>query len=184
VLASRAKLIGQVLAVGLVAALLGLLVWKVVKGDESGIAGALDEGKQPTAYVFDLPRLDRDGTLSLADYRGKVVVVNWWASWCAPCKEEMPDLERGSKRWRGQGVQFVGVNFNDFRGDARRMLARYSVTYPNVYDRNGKTIGRYGITGVPETFFVSRRGKVVARVPLPIKPETLDENITRALAAQ
>jgi cytochrome c biogenesis protein CcmG/thiol:disulfide interchange protein DsbE len=182
--AARAKLIGQALAVGLVAALLGLLVWKVVKDDDKGIAGELDKGRQPAAYVFELPRLDRSGTLSLADYRGKVVVVNWWASWCGPCKEELPDLQRGSVRWQGKDVQFVGVDFNDFRGDARRMLARFSVTYPNVFDRKGSTIGRYGITGVPETFFISRSGKVVSRVPLPISPKTLDENITRALTLQ
>ena len=176
--------VGQAIALVGVAALLGLLVWKVAFDRDGGVAADLGKGTPVFAPEFTLDRLDRPGRLSMSDLRGKAVVVNFWASWCLPCRDEAPVLQQTFERYRGDGLVVLGVDFNDFKGDARRMLARYAVTYPNVFDRKGSTVGRYGITGVPETFFISRSGKVVARVPLPIKPETLDENIERALAIQ
>lgn len=182
--AAPLRLAGQVLAVALVAALLGLLVWKVVKSSDGGAAAELASGRTPTAPAFTLQRLDKDGELSLASLRGKVVVLNFWASWCLPCKEEAPRLQQAWERWRDDGVVVLGVDAQDFRGDARRFMKRFGLTYPVVYDGKGSTLGRYGVTGFPETYFVSRDGKLVGiRVAGEISNDELETGIKAALAA-
>lgn len=179
----RLRLGAQIVAVGIVAALLGLLVWKVAKGTGNDVTGSLAQGGTPTAPAFSLERLDGKGEVELASLRGKAVVLNFWASWCAPCREETPLLEDGWKRWQDKGVVFVGVNVKDFRSDARGFLRRYGVSYPNVYDGKGSTIGRYGVTGYPETYFVDARGRVVYRIAGPVEePDDLDEGVELALA--
>jgi cytochrome c biogenesis protein CcmG, thiol:disulfide interchange protein DsbE len=176
------KLGGQVLAVGVVVALLGLLVWKLATDEGSGAAQALEEGKVVAAPDFELPRLDRDGVLRLSSLRGKAVVINFWASWCEPCKEEAPVLEAAWRTYRSRGLVVVGIDAQDFERDARRFMRRYGMTYPVVHDGPGKTLGDFGLTGFPETFFVDRHGRLVGqRVAGAIDRETLDENIELAL---
>src|SRR5438128_945367 len=136
-MAGRLRLAGQVAAVGLVAALLGLLVWKVAHDNTSNLANDFAKGKRPVATDFTLKRLDGPGSLRLASLRGRVVVINFWASWCVPCKREAPRFQSAYERYRGRGVAFVGVNTNDYSGYARSFLGRYDVTYPNVRDPNG-----------------------------------------------
>ena len=178
----RLRLGGQVAAVALVAALLGLLGWKLAQG-ESEVTAALQRGGTPAAPDFTLEQLDGSGDLSLASLRGNTVVLNFWASWCGPCKEETPLLQKGFERWRGKDVVFVGIDVKDFRGDAKDFLARYGVTYTNVYDGKGSTVGRYGVTGFPETYFVDAAGNVRYRIAGPVEDaEELDAGIERALA--
>ncbi len=181
---ARLRLAGQVLAVALVAALLALLIWKVARGSDGGAAAELASGRSPAAPAFTLPRLDTDGELSLASLEGKVVVLNFWASWCLPCKEETPRLQKAWERWRGEGVVVVGIDAQDFRADAKRFMKRFGVTYPVVYDGKGSLLGRYGVTGFPETFFVSRDGRLVGeRVQGEIGDEQLERGIKAALSA-
>jgi cytochrome c biogenesis protein CcmG/thiol:disulfide interchange protein DsbE len=171
----------QAATVTVVAALLGLLIWKVVH-QEKGVASKLGEGKTPPAPHFDLARLDTKGRLSLASLRGKVVVLNFWASWCSPCKTEAPRLEAAWRRWRARGVVVVGVDAQDFSGDARRFMRRYKLTYPNVHDGPGNVLPKYGVTGFPETYFVDRTGRLVGeRVQGEISDERLAAGIRRAL---
>ncbi len=153
--------VGQAVALVGVAALLGLLVWKVAFGDEQGAADKLGQGKSVTAPDFALDRLDREGSLALDDLRGKALVVNFWASWCIPCRDEAPVLQQTYERYRGQGLVVLGVDVNDFRQDARRFMRRFGLTYPVVYDGKGSTVGKWGVRGFPETFFVDRSGKLV-----------------------
>jgi cytochrome c biogenesis protein CcmG/thiol:disulfide interchange protein DsbE len=168
------RLGAQGIALALVAALLALLVWKLAHQP------SVPKGSAPD---FTLPRLDRAGDLQLAALRGKSVVLNFWASWCVPCKEEAPRLQAGSRRWAADGVVVVGIDSQDFRGDARRFARRYGVTYPIVHDGPGKTGESYGVTGFPETFFIDRRGKLVGdHIQGPVSSRQLSDNICVALS--
>ena len=178
----RIRLAAQVASVVVVAALLGLLGWKLAQG-ESKVTSELSRGGTPTAPQFALERLDGKGELALSSLKGRPVVLNFWASWCGPCKDEAPVLQAAAKRWRAQNVAFVGVDVKDFRGDARDFLARYGVTYPNVYDGKGSTVGRYGVKAFPETYFVNAAGKIVYRIAGAVEDaDEIDEAIRRALA--
>jgi cytochrome c biogenesis protein CcmG, thiol:disulfide interchange protein DsbE len=158
---SRVQRVGQAIALVGVAALLGLLIWKVAFENDTGAADELAQGKLVHAPAFTLDRLDRDGRLAIDDLRGKAVVVNFWASWCVPCRDEAPVLQKTHERYRDQGLVVLGIDVNDFRQDARRFMRRYGITYPVVYDGKGSTVGKWGVRGFPETFFVDRTGKLV-----------------------
>ncbi len=157
----RVQRVAQLAALIGVAALLGLLIWKVAFGRTTGAADELAEGKLVHAPAFTLDRLDREGQLGVADLKGKAVVVNFWASWCVPCRDEAPVLQTTYERYRDQGLVVLGIDVNDFRQDARRFMKRYGLTYPVVYDGKGSTVGKWGVRGFPETFFVDRTGKLV-----------------------
>jgi cytochrome c biogenesis protein CcmG/thiol:disulfide interchange protein DsbE len=150
------KVTAQAIAALAVAGLLALLVWRIAHQPHVPQLGA-------PAPSFSLERLDGGGKLDLASLRGKVVVLNFWASWCVPCKSEAPWLEQQWKQLRAKGVVVLGIDYNDLTSDARSFVGRHGVTYPIVRDRNGDVTDRYDVTGVPETFFVSRTGRLVGR---------------------
>ena len=160
-MARRARLVAQGVAIGLVALLFTLLVWARVTDEGGDLAAAAARGERPAAPAFELERLDEDGELALASLRGKAVVLNVWASWCVPCREEAPFLEQIWRERRMRGLVVVGLNAKDFRRDARRFTRRYDLTFPVVFDGPGDTAGRYGVTGFPETFVVDREGRVI-----------------------
>jgi cytochrome c biogenesis protein CcmG, thiol:disulfide interchange protein DsbE len=188
---SRLQRLAQLIALTGVAALLGLLVWKVVVEEQGGAADALARGEEVAAPEFTLERLDAAGagtSLSLADLEGKAVVVNFWASWCIPCKDEAPFLQKTYERYRDQGLVVVGIDAQDFRKDARRFLERFGLTYPVVYDGKGSTLGKWGVTGFPETFFVDRTGKLVGErisggVDIKRNTEAFESSLALALGA-
>lgn len=153
----RVKLGAQIAALAVVVGLLALLVWKIVNQDQ---ARATLNAPAPN---FTLPRLDRSGQLSLASLKGKAVVLNFWASWCAPCRDEVPVLERAWDRYRRHGVVILGVDQQDLSSDARAFAKKYGMSYPIVRDGPGHVVATYGLTGVPETFFVGRNGKLVSK---------------------
>jgi|1186.fasta_scaffold111616_3 cytochrome c biogenesis protein CcmG/thiol:disulfide interchange protein DsbE len=158
----RLKLAAQVLAVGLVAALFGLLGWKVThQGSGAELVKNAGLGKKPPAPDFRLARLDGDGHVDLKSFRNKVVLVNFWASWCDPCKREMPRLEQAYRQFRGRGVEFVGVDAQDFDSSAKREVRKAGTSYPVGYDGAGKVLGRYGGLPLPKTFVIDRRGRLV-----------------------
>lgn len=146
---------------GLVVLLFILLAWTLLTNEGGDLAAAAARGERPQAPDFRLERLDREGELTLSSLRGKAVVLNVWASWCIPCKDEAPYLEQVWQQNRNRDVVVVGLDAKDFRSDATRFMKRFGLTFPIVYDGPGDTLGGYGVTGFPETFVLDREGNVV-----------------------
>ena len=153
-------------AVGVVAAaLVGLLVYGLVsKGEDRSIDDAVkrEQAIAAPAPGRALPVLDAPGTRSLRSYRGKVVVLNFWASWCAPCKSETPLLERLQRQIASRGGTVLGVNYRDTTGDANAFARKYGLTYPSLRDVDGDLANDYGTRALPETFVIDRQGKITA----------------------
>jgi cytochrome c biogenesis protein CcmG, thiol:disulfide interchange protein DsbE len=121
--------------------------------------------------------------LSLDGLRGSVVVLNFWASWCYPaCYDEAPTLERGWERYRDRGVRFVGINIQDKEEPARRFLEQFRHSFPNAPDPAGRISVDYGVYGVPETFFIDRKGRIRAKRVGAITDEILQLEVERLLA--
>jgi cytochrome c biogenesis protein CcmG/thiol:disulfide interchange protein DsbE len=179
-MSARLKLGAQALAVALVLGLLALLLWKVTHQSGGGAAAAIAHGEKKPAPDFTLSRLDRPGKLRLSSLRGKAVVLNFWASWCYPCKQEARDLEQAWTRW-GKRVVVLGVDVNDFEGDARTFMRKHGITYPVVHDNGNVTSPKYGFSFLPETFFIDRRGRVVGHVPGQVSSDDLRLGIKQAL---
>ena len=166
------------LAVLAVLAFVGLLTFGLLSKGSSGVA--LGEPAPTSA----LPRLEGGGEQSLADYRGKWVLVNFWASWCVPCKQEAPALEQFQRRHRADDFTVLGIDSRDLSGDGREFVRQYGISYPQLRDGNGDAAHAYGTTGVPENFLVDPRGRVRLLVRGPITSEYLREAVAPLLPAR
>jgi cytochrome c biogenesis protein CcmG/thiol:disulfide interchange protein DsbE len=118
----------------------------------------------------------------LESLRGRVVVVNFWASWCLPCRQEMPALQEVSQGYSeaGKPVTFVGVDSSDVRDEAAKFLTEVGVTYPTVYDKrglNGGVAASWSVTGLPQTWFVAKDGSRAGRVGGPVTPADLRSRV-------
>jgi peroxiredoxin len=151
------------LVVGLVAAVaVGLwLGLRPVGTTESGTGAARGPAKTGSAPTFELPRLMGANTLSSNDLEGSPYVLNFWATWCGPCRTEMPAFERVWQKYESRGVVIVGVNINDDLGDAREFARELGITYPLVVDENDELATELGVKGLPQTFFVDSAGNIV-----------------------
>jgi cytochrome c biogenesis protein CcmG/thiol:disulfide interchange protein DsbE len=166
-------------AVILTAALLvGLLAYGVAsKRTDTSIDDATAAGKRIDAPTARLPVLGRGGESSLANYKGKVVVLNFWASWCKPCTEELPLLERTHKAISGRDALVLGANYQDVSTSALGFVRRFKLTYPSLRDKDGEFADRYGSRAFPETFVVDRRGRIAATRRGPVDQRWLDETL-------
>jgi cytochrome c biogenesis protein CcmG/thiol:disulfide interchange protein DsbE len=175
------------IAIGVPVALLSaLLVWATLRaGGQAGGRFVNDElgevriDPRP-APMFELAALD-GSTLSLADYRGKVVMVDFWASWCPPCARETPVLASTYRKYRDSPVEFVGISIWDRGQDAIRFVDTYDVAYPVAIDHDGRVAIDYGVTGIPEKFFIDRDGKLVRRFVGPMDSDTLEATLDSML---
>ena len=192
--AGRSRRRGLLLAaVGSVVALfLALGYWTASaarRGDLSpavrGGTQALDTGpRSGPAPAFTLPDLAAPAAqVSLARFRGRPVLVNFWASWCVPCRREMPRLEAAYRRYAGR-VAFVGIDYRDQDDDARAFVAKTGVTYPSGVDGDGAVGTRYGIYGLPTTVFVDAQGRIVGRFLGEMSAARLDTALTQLVPSR
>lgn len=147
------------------AGLLALLAFGVAsQGANTSIDASLAHGHRPPAPSpgLALPVLGADRTESLTNFRGKVIVLNVFASWCIPCKTEAPILERVQRRLAGGSATVLGVTYLDNSSDSGRFVSQEHITYPVLRDVNGTLVRSFGSTGVPETFVIDRRGRIAA----------------------
>ena len=186
------RLLGIALAVAFVALLAYGLTTKAA---DTSVDDALNRGLAVPAPGFELARLAdgragrlaprwrraaADGRVDLRELRGTPVVLNFWASWCPPCRAEAPVLERGWRDVRSQGVLFVGLDQQDATEDARDFLRQFSITFPQVRDPGKEVAQTWGVTGIPETFFITRDGDVVGHVVGAISSQQLKAGVAAA----
>jgi cytochrome c biogenesis protein CcmG/thiol:disulfide interchange protein DsbE len=146
-----------------VLALVALLGYGLASNEpDRAVEEALAQGERERAPELELPRLSGAGVASLADYRGRVVVLNFWASWCEPCREESPLLQRWHERIQKRGATVLGVDIQDLTVDARDFIDEYGLTYPMLRDGEGATRDDFAILGLPETFVIDRQGRIAA----------------------
>jgi cytochrome c biogenesis protein CcmG/thiol:disulfide interchange protein DsbE len=162
------------------AALIGLLAYGLAsKGTDSSLDQAIANGDPVAAPVSTLPRLGASGSGSLADYKGKPVLINVWASWCDPCQEEMPLLEKANKRMVAAGGTVLGIDVQDDQEKALGFLRSKQITFPSLRDRDRTYAHRFGVTGYPESFLVDRAGRVVALSRGPVDQTWLNEHLPK-----
>jgi cytochrome c biogenesis protein CcmG/thiol:disulfide interchange protein DsbE len=173
---SRGRMATLLVAVAVMLALLALLAWGLlIQGRTSE---SLQGGKAPpfTLSLFD------GGQVSSGELRGQVVVVNFWASWCVECSREAALLEEAWRAYRDRGVMFLGIDYVDTTDEALAYMERYGITYPNGPDLGSKISRQYRITGVPETFFIARDGRLAHVKIGPLERPELAGQIEKLLA--
>jgi thiol-disulfide isomerase/thioredoxin len=190
-LTSAARRAGLLLAAVLLAALAGCTTQtagdeETRTGSQTGFIGGQSFTQVPVAErrlapVATGPALSGDGAVSTADYPGKVVVINVWGSWCAPCRKEAPDLAAASQD-NADVAQFIGINIRDYDpAPARAFVRAFSVPYPSIYDPRGAELIKFTDlppSGIPSTLLVDRKGRIAARVVGTVAKTTLTQMIT------
>lgn len=163
------------IAVLAVLAFVGLLTYGLISKGSSGVEVG-DVAPAPA-----LPRLEGGGDGSLTEYKGRWVLVNFWASWCIPCRQEAPLLEEFQQRHHAQDFTVLGIDSRDLSDDGLNFVHRYGLSYPQLRDGNGDTAHDYGTTGVPESFLISPAGRVRLHLVGPVYRKYLDREVASLL---
>jgi cytochrome c biogenesis protein CcmG/thiol:disulfide interchange protein DsbE len=172
---------GVIVIAVLGALLVGLLVYGVVaREDDRGLEAAIERGERPAAPDHALPNLEGPGERSLADFRGKVVVLNFWASWCNPCRTEVPLLTRFQEKLGDRGT-VLGVTYKDDPEDSRKFARQYGINYPSLRDNQLQLAPEYGTRALPETFVIDADGGIVAVARGTVSQDFLDNALAKAL---
>jgi cytochrome c biogenesis protein CcmG/thiol:disulfide interchange protein DsbE len=163
------------IAVLAVLAVVGLLTFGLLSKGSSGVA--LGDPAPSGA----LPRLEGKGDETIASYRGRWVLVNFWASWCVPCRQEAPELEKFQKRHGSSKFTVLGIDSRDLSGDGRKFVRDYGLSYPQLRDGNGDMAHEFGTTGVPENFLFGPDGKLRLLLRGPVDAEYLETYVAPRL---
>jgi cytochrome c biogenesis protein CcmG/thiol:disulfide interchange protein DsbE len=198
---SPLRSVSVLISAGLALALIALLAWgTLTAAPGTRIDDDLAQGRPTLAPDYELEVLEpgrlgdrlgpklgpalADGRLSGTELRGVPYVLNFWASWCVPCRDEAPLLQRSWERARRAGVLFVGLDMQDIRRDARDFLRDFDIDYLNIRDPGNGVARRYETTGIPETFFISARGEIVGHVVGVVTAEQMRAGIAAARAGR
>jgi cytochrome c biogenesis protein CcmG, thiol:disulfide interchange protein DsbE len=164
-----------VIAVLAAVAIVALLTWGLISKGNSRIAVG------EAAPAPSLPKLTEKGQGSLKEYRGKWVLVNFWASWCEPCRHEAPELQKFQEEHEGQDFTVVGIDTQDLSDDGNQFVREYGMTYPMLHDGNGDNGHEFGTTGVPENYLLEPNGKLAWDIPGPVDAKILEEHVSPLL---
>ncbi|MFQ5419696.1 MAG: TlpA family protein disulfide reductase [Anaerolineae bacterium] len=168
--------IGAMITFAFIIALLGVLGWRL----QAVNSGQVDSGMAPD---FTITSFDGE-TITLSELRGQVVIINFWASWCPPCRDEAPYLEATWRKYKDQGVVFIGVDYVDTEAKALAYMDEFDITYFNGPDLGTRISTDYNMQGVPETYYISKSGEIRGIKIGPLVPPELDEQIDELLAEQ
>ncbi len=163
-----------VIIFSIVLAMLAVTGWRLRRV----VSGPLDEGLAPD---FSLTNFTGE-TITLSELRGQVVVINFWASWCDPCREEAAYLENTWRKYQDEGVVFIGVDYLDTESKALAYMEEFDITYFNGPDLRTLVSDTYNIKGVPETFYIAKNGEISGVKIGPLIPPELDQKIEELLA--
>ena len=171
----------------------------LILGIAAGLAGLLAYGFSRDSRYIPSPSLAKEApsftltlfdgrTLTLKDLRGKAVLVNFWASWCMPCRAEAKALEAAWQSYKDRGVVFVGIDVQDKKEDARAFMKEFGITYLNGRDASGKIAVDYGVWGIPETFFIDPDGRITYKhageLKMPVVMSKLDDALRGIASVQ
>ena len=168
----------SLIGVGIAVPIVMLLGYGLTR-DPRHIASPLPGRPAPT---FALPTLETGDSIALTELRGNVVVVNFWASWCIPCRDEHPVLLEAARTYEPKGVKFVGIAYNDKPEDSRRWLDELGKSYPSLIDAGARVAIDYGVSGVPETFILDKQGVVAFKKFGPITTSEITQKLDSLLA--
>lgn len=164
--------------IGVAAMLVGLLAYGVAQqGAKTSPTAALEIGERPPNAADALPTLGSETTGTIDDYRGQVVLVNFWGSWCPPCTDELPMLEATHKRLTESGGTVLGINSLDTSEAALEFVDDLGVTFPSLRDGDGDVKDEWGAAQLPESFLLDREGRVAAIIQGPVTQEFIDEQV-------
>jgi cytochrome c biogenesis protein CcmG/thiol:disulfide interchange protein DsbE len=126
--------------------------------------GATDGNTEnPAAKSFTLESLGGNEEIGLENFKGKPIVINFWATWCGPCKQEIPFFEKTWKEYKDKGVVFIGIDVMDDKENAVEFIETLGISYTNLYDPSGKTSNAYGVVALPATFFIDKNGNIAVK---------------------
>jgi peroxiredoxin len=187
---TRGRRLGvPLLVLAAVVAVIGLAAAELRSRGVAGVGGfsvanyqARAEPEHRPAPPFRLPSLDGNGTIALADYRGEVTVLNFWGSWCAPCRLEAPGLQRVWKDYRARGVRFLGIDERDNESAGRAFVEEFGLTYPNAADPAGSLADDYELFGMPTTLVIDAAGTIRYRFVGYVEEDALRSTLDLVMA--
>jgi len=140
-----------------------LAILVLITSCDQKTGGSDGNTENPAAKSFMLESLGGNEEIGLENFKGKPIVINFWATWCGPCKQEIPFFEKTWKEYKDKGVVFLGIDVMDDKENAEEFIETLGISYTNLYDPSGKTSNAYGVVALPATFFIDKNGNIAIK---------------------